>query len=894
VRPSLATQPSAAAAAPRTWTRVRSARLERVRAVVPGLVLAGAIGLSAHLAAKLAFPYALAVGFEVPLAMLAGLLLVNVVGVPDSALPGIKFAVRTVLGIGIVLLGLRLNLQSIALIGSQAFWLVLGAIAASCTFAIVVGSRLHVDRRVAVLIGIGCSVCGNSAIAAAAPVVKANDREMSFAVATITLFGTLAVFVLPVLGHAMGLDALSFGLWAGTSVPDTAQTIATSAAYDTVGRDVATVVKLVRVVLLAPLLILLALGWCRYGDAPVSAEAARRNVRKALPFFVVGFIALAAVRTLRVLDPQVVANVDVFTRVCFLVALAGLGLQTRLGQIRTLGPRPFLLGLGTSGLLIGGSLAAILAFGLGPARTAVAGTVDPRPLGAWTAVCKSGTSPAYAGAFVGLSQRLSGQMGTPIDCARGDARTGDTVQRTTRGTATFDRASGATTFSDGRRSWSFAAAPIAVARSGRSGRPAGAVRLTGHVLAMGIPGAGAFSPVGTFHPGGPMHDKRDFAASTRPGEILDASRLLVASSSNFGAPVGRSDWARGSVLSLATDASAPLEVPRTFASAGRQVSALGGAVQLYSAQTRTFLNRFPNGAAETGSMPAVANPLGISINNAFGRPWIANAPAAGVVNVGSESVLDPDGRPLSEAPSKRAGGVFAGDFTNRDEQRQRGDLSAGAVGNAFLGASPDASGRAVFAVATADGALEQVHVEDGVDGLAPAGTLAPLSRDRDGARVTTRVGMVFNWVPDRFLYVSDPGNDAVLQLRLDDDFRVFKVVETRRLASEELSTPIDIAPAIPEVANPAFSSNTTLAGGADLYVANRGSGTIVRLRQDGRVRAVARVEVPGLGEVGPGRLNGIAVSPDAKTIWVSLNASGSKDPLERGSIIELPAFGAPR
>jgi hypothetical protein len=423
------------------------------------------------------------------------------------------------------------------------------------------------------------------------------------------------------------------------------------------------------------------------------------------------------------------------------------------------------------------------------------------------------------------------------------------------------------------------------------------VRLTGRVLATGIPGAGALSPVGTFHPGGPMHDKREFAATTQPGEVLDPTRLLVASTSNFGSPVARADWAPGSILSISTDVPAPL-VPRSdFASSGVQASTLDGAVQLYSAQASSFLNRLPNSEADTADMPAVSNPLGISVNNAFGRPWFANAPMSGS-GIGVESVLDPDGRPLSEAPSERAGGVFAAAITDRIEQRLPGDLQAGAIGNAFLGASPDTSGRAVFAVATADGALAQVHVEEGVDGLALPGTLAPLAGAGAPPDLSsghpTRVGMAFNWVPDRFLYVTDPLNDGVLQLRLDDDFEVFHIVETRRLGSPYLSAPVDLAPAVPEIANPAFSSNTTMAGGADLYVANRDSGTIVRMRQDGQIVAVAQIDLPGSDVVGAGLLNGIAVSPDARTIWVSLSGRGSAHPELSGSIIEIPAFGAPK
>lgn len=900
--------------------RVRAERSEQVvHQVLPGLLLAAAVGLAAHIAAKLAFPYGLAVGFEVPLAMLLGMLLVNLGGAAQWALPGIRFAVKYVLGVGIVLLGLRLNLQSIAVIGSEAFWLVVVVMGAACAFAVLVGRRLGVKRRVAVLIGIGSSVCGNSAIIAAAPVVKADDREVSFAIATITIFGTAAVFAFPLIGHALELDVLAFGLWAGTAVPDTAQTIASSAAYDTVGRDVATVVKLVRTVLLAPLLLLIVWLWSRYGDETgVSAEAARRGVRKAFPFFVVGFVALAVARTVGQVDPETVADVDVLTRGCFLVALAALGLNARLTHIRKLGPRPFLLGLGTAGLSAGASLALILAFGLGPARTAVAGGVDARPSAAWTPVCMPGMPAEFAGAFVGLAERLRERMGTPLGCAEVNKGTKDTVQPTSHGVATLQQNTKVATFSDGRRTWSLGEStllewrgparepplgarvvPPAGPPAQRPPTPIRAVRLSGRVLATGISGAGALSPVGRFHPGGPIHDKREFAATTRPGEVLDPKRLLVASTSNFGAPVASPGWAPGSILSLATNARAPLEVPPDFADRGGQASALSGGARLYTANAPSFVNRLANPEAGTADKPGVSNPLGISVNNAFGRPWFGSAPTPGGPGVGVESVLDPDGRPLEDPPSERAGGVFAGALTDRNPQRQRGGLRASVIANALLGASPDASNRAVFAVATADGALGQVHVEEGVDGLAPAGTLAPLAggERRDGGTTSdlpTRVGMVFNWVPDRFLYTSDPGNHAVVRLRLDDDFHVFKVAETRRLESTHFSAPVDLAPAVPEIANPGFSSNTTLAGGSDLYVANRGSGTIVRLRQDGRIRAVAEVHVSRLGRVGASLLNGIAVSPDGRRIWLSLSGRRAGHSRLSGSIVEIPAFGAPQ
>ena len=895
------------------WSRARPARLEGTTdPVIPGLLLTGAVGLTAYLVAKVTFPHALAVGFEVPLAMLLGLVLANLGRTTEWAMPGVRFAVKHVLGLGIVLLGLRLNLQTIAVIGADAFGLVVLTIGAACTFAVLLGRRMGVSRRVSLLIGVGTSVCGASAIVATGRVIKADDREVSFAVATITVFGTLSVFVFPLVGHALDLDVLTQGLWSGTAVPDTAQSIASGAVYSTVARDVATVAKLVRNALIVPLLLIVAWGWNRrVDDTADAAEATKRSLRKAFPLFLLGFLALALVRTANLVDPERIADIDVVTRACFVIALAGFGLQTRLGQIRTMGPRPFLLGFGTAGLLGAGSLALILVLGLGPARTEVHGSVDPRPVGAWTPVCEDDSATGFAGAFVALAQQLDERMGEPRGCAELDEATGDSVQRTSRGVATLSAETGLTTFTDGERTWSIRGSHllewIGPAREPPQdawevplttvAAPTGAriapVRLSARVLATGVPGAGALSAVGTFHPGGPMHDKRDFAATTRAGEILDPSRLLVASTSNFGAPPARADWAEGAILSLATDASAPLAIPPDFALPGTQAATLDGAVQLYTAQAPGFLNHLANSEADTADMPSVSNPLGISINNAFGRPWFASAPTLDGSGPGVETVLDPDGRPLSEAPSARAGGVFAGGLTERDPQRIPGDLRTGAIGNAFLGASPDTSGRAVFVVATADGAMVQVHVEQGMDGLAPPGTVSPLVPlgEADGAAdLPTRVGIVFNWVPDRFLYVSDPANDAIVQHRLDDDFEVFHVVGTRRLENHYLSAPVDLAPAVPEIANPAFSSNTTLAGGADLYVANRDSGTIVRMHQDGRIVAIAQIELPGLGLVGAGQLNGIAVSPDARRIWLSLSGEGAGP---SGSIIEIPAFGAP-
>jgi mono/diheme cytochrome c family protein len=420
--------------------------------------------------------------------------------------------------------------------------------------------------------------------------------------------------------------------------------------------------------------------------------------------------------------------------------------------------------------------------------------------------------------------------------------------------------------------------------------------LIARIIAVGLPGAGAVSGVGYFHPGGPIRDKPEFAAFTQPGRILDPDRVLVTSTSNFGAPKALPNEPEGAVLSIDASGTDVIAIPAAFATQGNQASALGGRVQLFTAQSPAFLNGVNTPKAVTAELPPVSNPLGISINNGFGRLWCANTPS-GPQGIGTESIIDPAGQPLAGAPSKVAGGVFAGDRTNRQPQQLiDGGLRTGAVANALLGLWPDGSKRAVFAVLTADGAIAQAHTEQTMDGLAPAGTIAPLPlpapAEVDGALIT-RAGLLFNWVPERIIYVSDPVQNAVVALKLADDGKVLRVDSVRRITAPEMSAPVDLAPVVPEVGSPGFASNTALAGASDIYVLNRGNGTILRVTQAGQVVAARRVAVAG-ETLGARRLNGIAVSRDAQKIWLTVSGALPGHAGQPGALIEVPAFGPGR
>jgi hypothetical protein len=417
------------------------------------------------------------------------------------------------------------------------------------------------------------------------------------------------------------------------------------------------------------------------------------------------------------------------------------------------------------------------------------------------------------------------------------------------------------------------------------------------LVAAAIPGVSAISPVGTFLPGGPIHDNPAFAALTAPGQVLDPARILVGSASNFGAPIANSDQLPGSFLSIDPRGPSPLVIPRQFAAAGNQASALGGFVQMYSAQSPLFRNSIHNSSAVTARFTGVSNPLGLSINNAFGRLWPANAPYR-LEGIGSSTILDPTGEPLAGAPNPMIGGVYAGALTGRrPNQVIPGALETGAVGTALLCRSPDGSKKAVFAVVLADGSVVQEQTLQGLDGLAPAGTVSPVldrrpAKDREDAHATPRVGVLFNYAPTRILYVSEPFTNSIAAIDLTDDGVVFRVTAVRHMHSEFLDQPIDMTPATMETSDTNCASNTTLDdanGGADFFVANRGNNTIVRMRQDGTVVAVRKVRFYG-SSLGDGRLNGIAASPDGTKLWVTVAGRVPALGSLIGAVLEMPAF----
>jgi uncharacterized integral membrane protein (TIGR00698 family) len=309
-------------------------------------------------------------------ALLLGLGIRNAIGLPTVYEGGLKFCLRHVLRFGIMLLGLRLSLVAIGQIGLVGLPIIVGCIASALLLVTWINRALGLPRRLGSLIAVGTSICGVSAIVATGPVVEAEEDEVSYAVACVTLFGLMALFAYPFLAHwIFHGDARMAGLFLGTSIHDTAQVAGAGLMYYQQygvkdAQNTAMVVKIVRNLFMAGVIPLMAVLYHR-GSGLDSARSARPKWHQDVPGFVLGFLAFAAVRSLGdvgtkaflVLDRSdwkwYLDRADLASAWCLATAMAGVGLGTGLAKLRVLGWRPLCVGLAAAALVGGVSFGLI-------------------------------------------------------------------------------------------------------------------------------------------------------------------------------------------------------------------------------------------------------------------------------------------------------------------------------------------------------------------------------------------------------------------------------------------------------------------------------------------------------------------------------------------------------
>jgi uncharacterized integral membrane protein (TIGR00698 family) len=268
-------------------------------------------------------------------AIALGLLLANTRGVPVPARPGLALASGVLLRAGIVLLGFELVLQDMLALGARGLVVVVAVVVATFFATRWAGKRLGVSDGLSLLVATGFSICGVSAIAAARGVSDADEEEVAYAIALVTLCGSLAIVLLPALRGILGLDDHDYGVWVGASVHDIAQVVATSSAVGGIAVTTAIVVKLTRVLLLGPLV-----AWIAWSNGR-SAGAGRLSL---VPPFVLAFVAAAALRSADLVPSRLLPLLADTKIVLLAVALFAVGARVELRRLLAVGGRPLVLG----------------------------------------------------------------------------------------------------------------------------------------------------------------------------------------------------------------------------------------------------------------------------------------------------------------------------------------------------------------------------------------------------------------------------------------------------------------------------------------------------------------------------------------------------------------------
>ncbi len=327
--------------------------METIRDYGPGLALLSAIALGATVLARFVPEYIGAVFIAVVL----GVIVANVFQ-PDPKVydKGIRLGLKKFLKLAIVLLGAGVTFQEIMGFGPEAVAVILVLIGFVFATTVVLARVMQLGLRKTLLIAVGISICGNTAVATTAPLVDARDDEVAMAVGIVTLFGVLGVLVYPFIGLLLEMPDLVFGMWAGTAINDTSQVVAAGFIYSEEAGTVATTIKLARNVMIVPVVVGVGYYWARK-----TREKSGDDVRAAeiFPTFVLGFVILALLNSVGFI-PESVAEILVdASGILILLALSGIGLGVRIQAFGRIGWKPFLVGFSVELLLAAVALGLI-------------------------------------------------------------------------------------------------------------------------------------------------------------------------------------------------------------------------------------------------------------------------------------------------------------------------------------------------------------------------------------------------------------------------------------------------------------------------------------------------------------------------------------------------------
>ena len=285
---------------------------------------------------------------------------------PDWMKPALKFTSKKILKAAIVLLGASLSINTSMSVGKMTFFVMI------FTFAMCFGGGFFIRKlfglnwKLSNLISAGAGICGGSAVAAIAPVIDADDKDIAFAMSSTFLFDMVMIALYPIMGRALGMSDIAYGIWAGTSVNDTASVVASGYAFSEAAGDFATMVKLTRTIAIIPTVLVFAYIGTRMKQKELQAAGGGKkvNIVKIIPWFIGGFLALAIINSIGLIPVAVSGVMKSASKFLMVTALAAIGLGTSITDFKKAGLAPMFYGITIDTLVTLTALAVIWCMGL--------------------------------------------------------------------------------------------------------------------------------------------------------------------------------------------------------------------------------------------------------------------------------------------------------------------------------------------------------------------------------------------------------------------------------------------------------------------------------------------------------------------------------------------------
>ncbi len=341
--------------------------LKKMWAVVPGMFLALLIATAARLIEGL-MPIHL-VGASV-IALFIGMIVNQLYKPNDVTKPGISFTSKKVLKFAIILLGASLSIGTILQVGKLSLTVMVFTLITCFGGGWLVGRALGLNWKLSSMISAGTGICGGSAIAAMAPAIEAEDKDIAYAMSATFLFDMVMIVLFPMMGHALGLSDMAYGLWAGTAVNDTSSVVAAGYAFSEAAGDFATMVKLTRTLSIIPTVIAFALITAR-GKRKAALAAGNEGVAvpklkfgQLIPWFIVFFVLMALVNSAGLIPVGLSTGMKELSKFLMVAALAAIGLNTDFKEMKKSGFKPMLHGFIISALVVVVALGVEYAMGI--------------------------------------------------------------------------------------------------------------------------------------------------------------------------------------------------------------------------------------------------------------------------------------------------------------------------------------------------------------------------------------------------------------------------------------------------------------------------------------------------------------------------------------------------